>query len=224
LTGFFAAVLIGAVLSSFNSALNSTATLFSLGVYKGMFRPDASDVATIRVGKVFGTVIAIAAMAGAPFLLRQESIFQYLQGFRSVYAIPILSLVVASIWFQKIPAWAANLVIVLGGAGVVLHALGDQFEPALGFNLKAMTEAASVHQWHYNASVFVGTVGLLWAAAKFTPSTRVLPERPAPPIDMTPWPLAKPAGCAIVATVFAIYIYFAVVTVVDWLPWYEAGQ
>ncbi len=34
LTGFFAAVVVGAILSSFNSALNSTATLFSLGVYQ----------------------------------------------------------------------------------------------------------------------------------------------------------------------------------------------
>lgn len=33
LTGFFAAVIVGAILSSFNSALNSTATLFSLGVF-----------------------------------------------------------------------------------------------------------------------------------------------------------------------------------------------
>ncbi|MEQ1843016.1 MAG: solute:sodium symporter family transporter, partial [Verrucomicrobiales bacterium] len=38
LTGFFAAVMVGAILSSFNSALNSTATLFSLGVYKQHFQ------------------------------------------------------------------------------------------------------------------------------------------------------------------------------------------
>ena len=41
LSGFFAAVLLGAILSSFNSALNSTCTLFSLGIYKRLFRPDA---------------------------------------------------------------------------------------------------------------------------------------------------------------------------------------
>ena len=40
LAGFFAAVMAGAVLSSFNSALNSTCTLFSLGIYKKL-RPQA---------------------------------------------------------------------------------------------------------------------------------------------------------------------------------------
>ncbi|MCF7568778.1 hypothetical protein L3X37_10435 [Sabulilitoribacter arenilitoris] len=34
LTGFFVAVMMGAILSTFNSALNSAATVFSLGIYK----------------------------------------------------------------------------------------------------------------------------------------------------------------------------------------------
>ena len=49
LTGFFAAVMTGAILSSFNSALNSTCTLFSLGPYRTLInrnrefeRPGAS--------------------------------------------------------------------------------------------------------------------------------------------------------------------------------------
>ncbi|MCA9035693.1 MAG: solute:sodium symporter family transporter, partial [Planctomycetaceae bacterium] len=42
LRGFFAAAVVGAILSSFNSALNSTATLFSLGVYKKMIAPAAT--------------------------------------------------------------------------------------------------------------------------------------------------------------------------------------
>ena len=35
LLGFFAAVIFGAILSSFNSSLNSAATLFSIDIYKG---------------------------------------------------------------------------------------------------------------------------------------------------------------------------------------------
>ena len=34
LVGFFAAVVVGSILSTFNSVLNSSATLFSLDVYK----------------------------------------------------------------------------------------------------------------------------------------------------------------------------------------------
>ena len=65
LTGFFAAAVVGAILSSFNSALNSTATLFSLGVYKHMLNTNATDQEVITAGKYFGWIIAIVAMVGA---------------------------------------------------------------------------------------------------------------------------------------------------------------
>jgi len=54
LTGFFAAVMVGAILSSFNSALNSTTTLFSLGLYKAVLRKDATEKEIVKSGKVFG--------------------------------------------------------------------------------------------------------------------------------------------------------------------------
>src|SRR5690606_29969209 len=74
LRGFFAAAVAGAILSSFNSALNSTATLFSLGVYRYMLRPQATERETIRAGKYFGWIVAVASMTAAPFLIGQESI------------------------------------------------------------------------------------------------------------------------------------------------------
>ena len=52
LTGFFAAVMIGAILSSFISALNSSCTLFSLGLYKHVLRPGASRAQVVRSGKI----------------------------------------------------------------------------------------------------------------------------------------------------------------------------
>ncbi len=46
LNGFFAAAMLGAILSSFNSALNSSCTLFSLGIYKKL-KPQATDKDTV---------------------------------------------------------------------------------------------------------------------------------------------------------------------------------
>ena len=43
LLGFFAAVIFGAILSSFNSGLNSAATLFSMDIYKSVFRHEATE-------------------------------------------------------------------------------------------------------------------------------------------------------------------------------------
>ena len=41
--GFFAAVLVGSVLSSFNSALNSAATIFGLEIYKVYINKDGQQ-------------------------------------------------------------------------------------------------------------------------------------------------------------------------------------
>lgn len=93
LSGFFAAAMLGAILSSYNSALNSTCTLFSLGLFRGMIRQDATDREAVASGKMFGWIIAVFSMGAAPLLMGQESIFAYLQQMNGIYFIPILSVV-----------------------------------------------------------------------------------------------------------------------------------
>ena len=46
LIGLFAAIVMGAVLSTFNSVLNSAATIFSIDIYKGIFEKDCEDKKT----------------------------------------------------------------------------------------------------------------------------------------------------------------------------------
>ncbi len=243
LTGFFAAVMVGAILSSFNSALNATATLFSLGFYRALLRPGASDRETVRVGRIFGTVIALAAMTVAPLLAGQDSIFGYLQKMNGLYFIPIFSVVLIGMLNKRVPAWAANVCLVLG---VSVIALG-YFVPAFS------VWVAAIHEFHFLGIVFACLVAWLLFAGWLAPRTdavatpAVVPatagtapreaERSASehpyaspmslesdagqqagrsehdgsvsPIDMTPWPLAVPAGGLLAATVVAIYLWFA---------------
>ena len=51
LLGFFAAVLFGAILSSFNSALNSSVTLFGLDIYKQYINKEADEVQVVKAGE-----------------------------------------------------------------------------------------------------------------------------------------------------------------------------
>lgn len=62
LVGFFAAVLFGAILSSFNSALNSSVTLFGLDIYKQYFNINATEKEVVKAGKTFGIGLALFAM------------------------------------------------------------------------------------------------------------------------------------------------------------------
>ena len=54
--GLFAAVLMGSILSSFNSALNSASTLFSLQFYKGYINKNATEIEIVSIGKKFGII------------------------------------------------------------------------------------------------------------------------------------------------------------------------
>ncbi len=114
MVGFFVAVVVGAILSSFNSALNSACTLFSLGIYKSMIRPDASESRVVLSGKVAGWVLAASAMVGAPMLMNKESIFDHLQKMNGLYFIPILTVVVVGMTTRRVPAVAAKCALLMG--------------------------------------------------------------------------------------------------------------
>ena len=51
LVGVFAAIVMGAVLSTFNSVLNSAATIFSIDIYKRHINKKVSDFKMVKIGK-----------------------------------------------------------------------------------------------------------------------------------------------------------------------------
>ncbi|MGL5426763.1 MAG: solute:sodium symporter family transporter, partial [Cetobacterium sp.] len=66
LTGFYCAVIFGAVLSTYNSLLNSAATLFCFDIYKPVMNPNVSDEKLIKVAKIVATFLALFSMFVAP--------------------------------------------------------------------------------------------------------------------------------------------------------------
>ena len=78
--GLFAAIVMGAVLSTFNSVLNSSATIFSFDLYKRHLNPEASDKKLVFVGKLTSSVLALFAIMAAPFVAKApEGLYQMLQ-------------------------------------------------------------------------------------------------------------------------------------------------
>lgn len=203
LTGFFAAAVFGAILSSFNSALNSTATLFSLSVYQQMIRPSATDAEVVRSGRWAGWIVAIASMTMAPMLAGQESIFAYLQDMNGLYFIPIFAVVLVGLLTRRVPAVAANVALV---TGVVVLVLGYFVDP-----FAAM--ASTINRFHFLGIVFAGLVGLMLVIGRMRPRATPWVQAETRSVDMTPWRLAGPAAAGIVVLVFVIYALFADFTV-----------
>ncbi|MGN1014440.1 MAG: solute:sodium symporter family transporter, partial [Butyricicoccus sp.] len=67
--GFFAAVMFGAILSSFNSVLNSASTIFTLNIWKPIWGKNASADKVVKVGKYFGLIVGLVAIFISPFVM-----------------------------------------------------------------------------------------------------------------------------------------------------------
>jgi len=199
LTGFFAAVMIGAILSSFNSALNSSCTLFSLGLYKSVLKKNASEQSVVNSGKIFGWIVAIVSMALAPLLANTTSIFGYLQKMNGIYFIPIFAVVVIGMVSRRVPPIAAKLALI---AGFVVIAVGYFVSP---FSIIV----ASLHEFHFLGLVFAWLLILMLVIGEIKPQAIEFEQVDVGAVDMTPWRLAKPVGMILIATVFTIYATFA---------------
>jgi SSS family solute:Na+ symporter len=200
LLGFFAAVLFGAILSSFNSGLNSSVTLFGIDIYREYINKEASDVEVVKAGKKFGIVLAVAAMFIAPFIANApQGLFGYLQEVNGCYSIPILTIIIVGALTKKVPAKAAKIAL---GSGVSLYILSQ-------FVIKNIYGADDYpHFLHIMAILFVLNVCImLWFGYKY-PQQKEFQQRDAKAVDMTPWPMAKPVGLVVFFIVVSSYVFF----------------
>ncbi len=199
LTGFFAASMIGAILSSFNSALNSACTLFSLGLYKSVLRPDADEERVVRSGKVFGWTVAIAAMCIAPLLAQTASIYSYLQKMNGLYFIPIFSVVLVGMLSRRVPPRAAKIALITGFTAIAIGYFVPPFDRIV----------ASMHEFHFLGIVFTYLVVTMLVIGELNPLEKEFVQQDVNAVDMTPWRHAKLSGGVLLALVLTIYVVFA---------------
>lgn len=199
--GFFAAVLFGAILSSFNSALNSSVTLFGIDIYKSHIKKDAGERETVNAGKAFGIVLAILAMCIAPLIANAPAgLFGYLQEVNGCYSIPILTIIIVGYLTKYVPAIAAKIAII---SGVVLYTVSQ-------FILKPYVVGNEnyPHFLHVMAILFVLNVSIMLIIGKFYPREEAFELRYTEQVDITPWRFLLPVGIGICMTVIAVYVYF----------------
>ncbi len=223
LIGFFAAVLFGAILSSFNSALNSSVTLFGLDFYKQFINEDASEKKVVRAGKLFGVALALISMIIAPLLYGIEGgIFNYLQELNGSYSVPILAIVLVGYLTKRVPAIAANIAIVFGVISylVALYIIGPfmensavEYAMANGIidisTLNEIRADAFPHFLHVMGIIFSIIVAFLLVMGKIRPTHKPYELKYTEQVDITPWKYMRPSGLIVCLVVVGIYIYFS---------------
>ncbi len=113
-TGFFGAALFGAVLSSFNSGVNSLSTMISLDIYKQIINPEASDIDTVRVGRLFAIATIIICIGVAPYIATADSLYTLMRTIMAVINVPIFAVLLMGVLSKRAPALAGYIGLVFG--------------------------------------------------------------------------------------------------------------
>lgn len=208
LVGFFAAVMVGAVLSTFNSVLNSSATLFSQGIYQVFMNKDASGKEMVFSGRLCSVALAIAAMIAAPMIDTEGSLYNYLQKINATFFGPMLAVILFGFMTKMATARAAKIAMISGPFifYLLVFAFGEEVQ---GIAQELLGTTEEIHFLHFLALVFLVTSGLIYSISKIWPVEYVDKVKQSTVVDLEPWKYAKMTSAIICLVVFATYIGFS---------------
>ncbi|OBW91961.1 transporter [Gallibacterium genomosp. 3] len=195
LVGFFAAVVVGAVFSTFSGALNSSVTLFTVNIYKKSLNPKASETQVVRVGKILGLTLAIIAMVAAPLVANSsEGLFYLIQQLQGMFNAPILSVVLVGLLTKRVPAIAAKLGLLFGMSAYIIF----------NFIIKV-----DIHFFHLIGLLFVANIIFMLTVGYFYPRQTDYQEIYTEQVDIQPWSLTKPVAVLITLASISMYTFLA---------------
>ena len=204
-TGFFLAVLLGAVFSSFNSLINSAATLFCLDIYAPWKNDSVSDSEMVRVAKLASLSIALFSFVVAPLLqYAPEGLWQIMRIFTGFYNIPVIAIVIIGLFAGHVPALGPKIVIVFHiiAYGLLQFILGDYID---------------IHFIHLYAILFFTEIGIMLLVGHFFPREETWTFHKKELVDLTPWRFAVPCAVTLLSCVVGVYLLFSPVGLVNGL-------
>jgi solute:Na+ symporter, SSS family len=115
--GLMVAVLMAALVSTIDGALNSFSTVFTLDIYKKSFRANAKPKEIRLIGQIMTIVIGIISVFVA---LSMESVgrdlFNLLQGIIAFFAPPMSSVFIVGVLWRRATSKAALTTLIIGSA------------------------------------------------------------------------------------------------------------
>lgn len=202
LSGFFLAVLLGAVFSSFNSLLNSAATMFVLDVYEPFSKKKLSETKLIRVAKIASVIIAIFSFIVSPLLqFAPKGLWEIIRVFTGFYNIPIIAVVLTGLFIKRVPALGAKVSIIFH---VIAYAL---FRFVLDID---------IHYVHVYAILFVMDTAIMVLISYWIPNRKEWRfKHNKNSVDLTPWKYAYPTSIVLLASIIMLYLTFSPIGLVN---------
>ncbi len=212
LMGFFAAVMLGAILSSFNSVLNSVDTMFTMDIYKEFMNRDASEEKLVKVGKNVGIVFAVLTTIVGPLIyFFPAGLKTFLDSLVMLIALPVLTAVFGGFFFKYLPKYSAKVILILHviAYGSFLLFLGDDFHYLYAVLVLLPLELllmCFMNRRNKNKNHEIQA----WI------------QEDAGAVDLTPWKYRWVATAFIIICVIAVYVAFSPIGIGTWgfaQPW-----
>jgi len=197
-SGYVAAIIFGAALTTFNAGLNSSGTLFVLNLYKPWAerrRGPIPERSLVRVAKRFELGVCFCAMSIAPFiLLARGGFYNYVQLVNGFFNVPIFTILFMGFVTRRVPAVAAKagLAFFIGSYGVI--------------EIFGLTR---LHFLHLLAILFVVTCVLMWSFGRLWPMAEPYRLRVNNVVAVTPWRHRHWAALILLLMMVAMFIIFS---------------
>ncbi len=192
LIGIFAAIVMGAVLSTFNSVLNSASTIFSIDLFKGRIKPNSSDRQLVLIGKITSTILAVFAIAVAPLVANApDGLYQLLQQLNGIFFIPIASIMIAGFFTKNVSALAAKLAL---GVGLAFYLIFTFIYPL------------NIHFVHIWGIEFLLNMAVMFGVSSFYPRINIDEVDDPKILDLKSWKYTPHLSFVLCTVTLLIYI------------------
>jgi len=115
LKGLVLAALFGAIQSTVNAVVNSTATIMTVDIYQGLINPQAEDKTLVRFGIVTSIVVLIVSIVlGGIIAFLGKGLFHYIQAMYAFFAPPFGAIFLLGITWRRINARGATWAVIVG--------------------------------------------------------------------------------------------------------------
>ncbi len=111
--GFIFAVLIGAIMSTIDSLINSTSSLLTMDIYKKLINKNASDKSLVVFAQIVGTFLLVFGALWSPMVGKFETIFEYVQDCWALMMAPCMAVFILAIFWKRATNTAAVVTLFL---------------------------------------------------------------------------------------------------------------
>lgn len=192
LRGAMFAALLGAVMSSLDSMLNSASTIFTMDIFRRHLKPDADTATLLRVGRWCTAVLVVAACLLGPLPAHFEGVFRYIQLVWGFISPGVVAVFLVGLVSRRTPLAAALTGLLLG-------------VPLYGFLLWRFPEIAFLN---HMAICFVTIVVVMTIITMIRPLAQPVTFSARSTIDLRPSRWATAGGAAVLLAVAGLYYVF----------------